>query len=108
MTDPEPPQAKSEAKAEVPLHSLVRLLVRLLRPILTPLLEEAVERALVGAMRRGDPPLIILPEADYEAYRMTAEVLDDEQALEDLRLAEQEPNEQARPYEEIRRELGLA
>jgi hypothetical protein len=45
---------------------------------------------------------------DYKAQLETLEVLKDDGAVEDLRRASQEPDEDAQPYEDVRRELGLA
>jgi hypothetical protein len=45
---------------------------------------------------------------DYKAQMETLEVLKDDEAMEDLRRASQEPDEDAQPYEDVRRELGLA
>lgn len=43
-----------------------------------------------------------------ERLEATLDVLTDPGALDDLRLAAEESDDEARPYEEIRRELGLA
>jgi len=51
---------------------------------------------------------VVLSEEEYREYRATMEVLEDPIAMEALRRADEEPDEDARPYEEIRRELGLA
>ena len=46
--------------------------------------------------------------AEVEAHVATLEVLLDDEAMDDLRAADAASDEDARPYEEIRRELGLA
>lgn len=47
-------------------------------------------------------------ESHVAGMEATLEVLLDEGALDDLREAASAPDDQARPYREIRRELGLA
>lgn len=52
--------------------------------------------------------VVVLDAETYEDYRATVETLEDPEAMESLRRAEAESDEDARPYEDIRRELGLA
>jgi hypothetical protein len=68
---------------------LTSYLARLFEPVVTPIIErEVAER--------------------FEDYLETMEILADPEAMESLRRAEAQPDDEARPYEDIRRELGLA
>jgi hypothetical protein len=43
-----------------------------------------------------------------ERLRATLDVLTDQRLLDDLERSDSQPDEAARPYEEVRRDLGLA
>ena len=49
-----------------------------------------------------------MTEQEYREYVATMEVLEDAEAMEALVEADKQPDEEARSYDEIRRELGLA
>jgi len=51
---------------------------------------------------------VVLTEQEYREYVATMEVLEDAEAMEALVEADKQPDEEARSYDEIRRELGLA
>ena len=51
---------------------------------------------------------VILTERDYKEDRATMEVLEDGEAMDSLRRADAQPDSEARSYDEIRHELGLA
>jgi hypothetical protein len=68
---------------------LTHYLSRLFEPVVQPMIErEVAER--------------------FEDYLETVEILADPEAMESLRRADAQPDDEARPYEDIRRELGLA
>jgi hypothetical protein len=46
--------------------------------------------------------------ADFDARIATLEVLEDEEALDDLRASSEESDADLRDYDEIRRDVGLA
>lgn len=68
----------------------------------------AAEHLVLAMVRRGERVAVVLPAAEYESYVATAEILDDAEAMTELRLADQEPDSEAVPYEVVRRELGIA
>lgn len=51
---------------------------------------------------------VVLTEHEYAEYLATVEVLEDEEAMEALREADRQPDSEARSYDDIRRELGIA
>lgn len=51
---------------------------------------------------------VVLTERDYQEYLATMEVLEDSEAMDSLRRADAQPDSEARSYDEIRHELGLA
>jgi PHD/YefM family antitoxin component YafN of YafNO toxin-antitoxin module len=51
---------------------------------------------------------VVLSERDYAEYMATVEVLDDPELMAALRESDAQPDDDARSYDEIRRDLGLA
>ncbi len=80
------------------------------RAELSDLLDAVEERhEHVVVTRKGRPIAIVLSTEEWEAIEETLEILQDEDTLEALR--ESEADVQAgrvRPWDEVRRELGLA
>jgi hypothetical protein len=60
----------------------------------------------VKAANRAD--LRVVPEDEYQAILHTLDVLKDDQAMEDIRRAAAEPDDEAVDYDELRRQRGLA
>jgi hypothetical protein len=71
-------------------------------------LSSYIDRLLVGVADRIAERVADRLATDYKAQLEAVEVLRDDEAVEDLRRASQEPDEDAQPYEDVRRELGLA
>ncbi len=68
-----------------------------------------LSRYLHGLFSRvGDPVVEHLGERVWERVEATLDVITDPAALDDLRLAAEESDDAGRPYEEIRRDVGLA
>lgn len=76
---------------------------------LTKLPEKLEARpATVAVTRRGKPVLAIMTWEDYEAILETLEVLNDQQAIEQLRQSIQEVKEgKTIPWEEAKARLGV-
>jgi PHD/YefM family antitoxin component YafN of YafNO toxin-antitoxin module len=71
-------------------------------------LARTAEHLVLAMIRKGDPVAVVLPREDYEAYVETAELMDDEEAQIALREGEQDVRDgRVRPYEDVRRDLGL-
>jgi hypothetical protein len=70
------------------------------------LAERVADRLADAVTRRSSA--VVLTEQEYREYIETMEVLEDEEAMLALREADKQPDDEARPYDEIRRELGLA
>jgi hypothetical protein len=51
---------------------------------------------------------VVLSEREYAEYVATVEVLDDPELMAAMRESDKQADEDARSYDEIRRELGLA
>jgi prevent-host-death family protein len=69
--------------------------------------EQVHEHVIVT--RNGRPSAVLLSAEEYEAIEETLEILSDPDALEALREAEEDVRAgRVRPWEDIKRELGLA
>lgn len=68
---------------------VTQALARLFEPLVKPMIDRAFEER-------------------FEDYMETMEILSDPETMEALSRADAQPDDEARPYEEIRRELGLA
>jgi FtsZ-interacting cell division protein YlmF len=62
---------------------------------------------LADALSRRTAVVVLDPE-QYEDYKATLETLEDPEAMASLQRAATESDDDARPYEDVRRELGLA
>jgi hypothetical protein len=51
---------------------------------------------------------VVLTQREYREYLATMEVLEDAELLAAMKEADRQPDSEARSYDEIRRELGLA
>jgi PHD/YefM family antitoxin component YafN of YafNO toxin-antitoxin module len=71
-------------------------------------LARTAEHLVLAMIRKGDPVAVVVPRDDYESYLETAEIMDDEQAQAALREGEQDLRDgHVKPYENVRRDLGL-
>ena len=79
------------------------------RGMLDRWLARAAEHLVLVMIRKGDPAAVVLPRDEYEGYVETLEVMEDEEAQAALREGEEDIREgRVRPYDEARRDLGLA
>lgn len=69
--------------------------------------DELLQRSarVVSAARRD---AIVISREDYESFVEAMEIVSDPEVMEDLRMAALTPDEEARDYDEVRREIGLA
>ena len=79
------------------------------RAELSDLLDEVEARhEHVVVTRNGRPVAIVLSTEEWEAIEETLEILQDEETLEALRESEADVRAgRVRPWDEVRRELGL-
>lgn len=68
---------------------------------------ERIANRLADALTRHSSA-VVLTEQEYREYIETVDVLEDADAMAQLASADREPDADARDYDEIRRELGLA
>lgn len=80
------------------------------RARLSELLDEVEQvHEHVVVTRNGRPTAVILSADEYEALEETLEILSDEDTLEALREAEEDVRAgRVRPWEDVKRDLGLA
>jgi antitoxin YefM len=80
------------------------------RAELSELLDEVESRhEHVVVTRKGRPIAIVVSTEEWEAIEETLEVLQDEETLEALRESEADVNAgRVRPWDDVRRDLGLA
>jgi hypothetical protein len=101
-TPAQPPAHDVERRDRETLSRVNRYLERLFEP-----LAERVARRVEDRLVRSEDRLGELIE-HLETLVAQLEILQDPATVEDLRADEVESDEDARPYDEIRRELGLA
>jgi hypothetical protein len=70
--------------------------------MLDRLLERTAEHLAVAMARRNE--MLVVSATRYEAIVETAEILDDEETMDDLRRAAEESDDDAVDYEELRRQ----
>jgi PHD/YefM family antitoxin component YafN of YafNO toxin-antitoxin module len=71
-------------------------------------LARTAEHLVLAMIRKGDPVAVVVPRDDYEAYLETAEIIEDEEAHTALLEGEKDVRAgRVRPYEDVRRDLGL-
>jgi PHD/YefM family antitoxin component YafN of YafNO toxin-antitoxin module len=58
------------------------------------------------AERHGD--LTVVSSREYESLQATVEILQDDEAMRDIRASERQPDEEAVDYDVLRRRRGLA
>jgi PHD/YefM family antitoxin component YafN of YafNO toxin-antitoxin module len=100
-----PVQTKPDLSSVAPAVAEV---MERLSDMLERLMSRAAEYLVLAMIRRGEHAAVVLSADEYETYTATAELLDDAEAMKELRLADLESDEEAVPYEVVRRELGIA
>jgi hypothetical protein len=67
------------------------------------------EHLVIAMIKSGEPGVFVVPSDEYEGYMQTLEMMEDDEAQVALREGEQDERDgRVRPYEETRRDLGLA
>jgi len=67
------------------------------------------EHLVLAMIKRGEPTTVVVSAEDFEGYIHTLEVMDDKEAQTALSEGETDEREgRLRPYEDARRDLGLA
>lgn len=83
--------------------------VNALRGLLDRWVARTAEHLVIAMIKKGDPTAVVVPQDEYEGYLHTLELMEDEEAQAALREGELDALEgRARPYEDVRRDLGLA
>ena len=93
-----------------PEHDMVAQLMDSLRHLREDPKDRVANRVadrLADAVTRRSTA-VVLTEREYAEYLATIEVLEDAAVMDALREAELQPDSDARSYDDIRRELGLA
>jgi PHD/YefM family antitoxin component YafN of YafNO toxin-antitoxin module len=66
------------------------------------------ETLLAALLRTSGEPSVVISQREYESLRLTADVLEDDEALNDLSISEQQYSAgDVSAWAEYRRELGL-
>jgi PHD/YefM family antitoxin component YafN of YafNO toxin-antitoxin module len=66
------------------------------------------ETLLAALLRTSGEPSVVIPQREYEILRLTADVLEDDEALHDLSISEQQyAAGDTSAWTDYRRELGL-
>jgi antitoxin YefM len=69
----------------------------------------AAAHVLLATLKKGEPAAIVLPADEYEALLETLEIMEDEETQRAIIEGEQDLQRgKVKPYEEVRRDLGLA
>jgi PHD/YefM family antitoxin component YafN of YafNO toxin-antitoxin module len=66
------------------------------------------EHLVLAMIKRGEPGVVVVPSDEYEGYMHTLEIMDDPEAKAALAEGERDEREgRLRPYEDVRRDLGI-
>lgn len=87
-------------------RSLEEALLERVRGLRSRFFEGAADRFILAALRHGDAKAIVLPEGEYEAFMLTLELEEDDQAQQDIRAGMEESRTGSLPtWDEFESEL---